>query len=70
MFHLTRIEDNPRDFGKGASEQAEELRPFFVCSATLITIVFQIDVMDQFAKQSLIFQDNDQSIIGKKKKLN
>ena len=65
MFHLVKIKDNPRDFGDGASDQASEIRPFFMSSSTLITIVFQVDVMDQFAKQSLIFQDRDQSIIGK-----
>ena len=65
MLHLEKIRTNPKDFGTGAVEQATDIRPFFMASSTLITMVFQIDVMEQFAKQSLIYQNRDQSIIGK-----
>ena len=48
MFHLLKIENDPDDFGKGASEQSEEMRPFFTSANTLLTLVFQLDVMEQF----------------------
>ena len=64
VLHLNKIEQNPRDFGQGASDQAKEMKPFFMSSCTLIIIMLQIDVMLHFEKQSLVYQNKDQSIIG------
>ena len=64
MMHLVRIEANQREFGASAVEQAEEFRPFYMASSTVILLIFNMDVQDQFSKQSLLYQDRDQSIIG------
>ena len=58
--------NHPTDFGTGGSDQAKEMKPFFMASVTLIILMLQIDVMMVFEKQSLIYQNKDQSIIGNK----
>ena len=60
MPHLDRVIENPEMFKVGAVHQAVELSLFYSARNTLLIIVFNSDVQEEFSRRSLEFQNNDQ----------
>ena len=61
MLHLETIIARPTEFTESTRDKAELLKNYFLSSTAMLLINFNLDVMQEFSRQSLIFQINDQS---------
>ena len=61
MLHMDHIIQNAADFGGTADEHAAAIKEYFLAPSTLLTMAFNLDMQEEFSRQSLIFQDKHQS---------
>ena len=61
MLHLDTIITRTAEFTESTRDKARDLKNYFLSSTTMLLINFNLDVMQEFSRQSLIFQINDQS---------
>ena len=61
MLHLATIIARTTEFKETTRDKARDLKNYFLASTTMLLINFNLDVMQEFSRQSLIFQINDQS---------
>ena len=67
MLHLATIIARTTEFKETTRDKARDLKNYFLASTTMLLINFNLDVMQEFSRQSLIFQINDQSSKHRKK---
>ena len=61
MMHMDYVIANHQHFGGTSDEQAQAIKEFFIDPSTLLTMAFNLDLQEEFSRQSLIFQSNHQS---------